>query len=122
MSLLDQISELLQQRDGGNPLLPGQTEAGNIDLSHRPSVPNPEGGLSTVFSESSGQKGLEVLYPRVVGGKVLSSDEAWDHYKRTGQHLGKFSTRDAADEMGQRIHRQQEQSPFVKNLLRSMRF
>jgi hypothetical protein len=67
-----------------NPLLPGQISAGNINLRYRPSVPNPEGGESTVFSESAGQRGAEVLYPRVVNGKLLTSEEAWKHYLSTG--------------------------------------
>lgn len=106
----------------GNPLLPGQLIAGNIDLSRRPSVPNPEGGLSTVFSESSNQGGQEVLYPRVVNGQILSSDDAWQHYLKTGEHLGKFATVPAAEQMGQMVHRQQEQDPIVDLLLRSFRF
>jgi len=104
-------------------MMPGQVEAGNIsDLGHRPSIPNPEGGYSTVFSESSGDKnGLEVLYPRAANGKILSSDEAWANYKNTGQHLGKFSNVDAAEKYGQMLHRQQEMSPQIKALLRGLR-
>jgi hypothetical protein len=106
----------------GNPLLPGQISAGNVNLSHRPSVPNPEGGTSTVFSESGGQNGTEVLYPRVVNGQILSSEDAWKHYLATGENLGKFQTVEAADQMGQMIHRQQEMEPFVDMLLRAFRF
>jgi hypothetical protein len=105
-----------------NPLLPGQISAGNINLRYRPSVPNPEGGESTVFSESAGQRGAEVLYPRVVNGKLLTSEEAWKHYLSTGENLGKFSTVAAADEMGQRVHRQQEQQPLIDMLLRAFKF
>jgi hypothetical protein len=106
----------------GNPLLPGQLSSGNINLRHRPSVPNPEGGASTVFSESAGQGGNEVLYPRVVNGKILTPEEAWAHYLATGENLGKFSTVSAADEMGQRIHRQQEQEPMLDMLINAFRF
>ena len=106
----------------GNPLLPGQLSAGNIDLRHRPSVPNPEGGMSTVFSESAGKGGVEALYPRVVNGQVLTSDEAWRHYLTSGENLGTFSDVAAAEDMGQRIHRQQEQQPILDLLLRSFKF
>jgi hypothetical protein len=108
----------------GNPLLPGQLSAGNIDLRHRPSVPNPEGGYSTVFSESGSRTpgGSEILYPRVVNGQILSSDDAWRHALSSGENLGTFGTIEAADQMGQMVHRQQEQQPLIDMLLRSFKF
>ena len=117
------LRELLTQEDG-NPMMPGQVEAGNIpDIGHRPSVPNPEGGHSTVWSQGgAGKDGLEVVHPRVVNGKILSPDEAWDHYKRTGEHLGKFTSVAAADKYGEMLHQQQAMSPAIKALLMGMKF
>lgn len=82
---------------------------GNVDLFNRPSVPNPKGGVSTVYSMSFKDKdGKETLIPRVVEGKILGPHEAVLHYKISGKHLGKFDTIEEADAMGQKIHQQQE--------------
>ena len=105
------------------PVLPA-TVLGNIDLSRRPSVPNPEGGYSTVFSESGGLRpdGPEMLYPRVVDGRILSSDEAWQHALNTGETLGIYPNVASADAAGQQIHRQQERAPMIKMLLDAFKF
>ena len=108
-----------------NPRLPSQIEDINVELRHRPTVEN-NGDKSTVFSESSEDKeGTEILYPRVKHKRLLSSDEAWKEYKRTGKHLGKFRgpnrVRDA-EKMGQLIHKQQETAPGISNLLGSYKF
>ena len=79
--------------------------------------------MSTVFSESSaGPDMIEVLFPRVVNGKILSSEDAWKHYRNTGEHLGRFFDSGVASEMGERIHRQQEQDSLIESLLRSLKF
>lgn len=83
----------------GGPLV-----AGNIDLSARPRVKNPDGSTSTVRSMSFEQDGKEVLVPTVVNGRVVSDDEAIAHYKQTGQHLGIFATPAAATAFAEQLH------------------
>ena len=107
----------------GNPLMPGQLSAGNIDLSNRPSVPNPEaGGYSTVWSMSIGTPEGEVLIPRVKDGRILSEDEAVNEYYKTGENLGKFSTVPAADEYANLLHIQQQTAPLIRMLLNAYQF
>lgn len=77
---------------------------GNIDLSNRPRVPNQDGSISTVRSLGVNIDGREVLIPTVVGGRVVSDDEAIREYKRTGKHLGIFSSPEASTAFGQRLH------------------
>lgn len=91
---------------------PGLVEAGNIDLAHRPIAKNADGSISTVRSMSFEEGGKEVLVPTVVGGKVVSDEEAKQHYKQTGEHLGKFDSPASADAYAERLH--QAQSRFYK--------
>ncbi len=87
----------------------GLIEPGNItNLYNRPVLKNPDGTWSTTSSASWNIGGLEVLLPTVVDGKRLTSDEAIARYKRTGQHLGKFATPQAADYYAQKLHESQE--------------
>ena len=82
----------------------GLIKPGNIDLYSRTPVRNPDGSTSTVRSASFGENGYEVLIPTVVGGRVVSDDEAWRHYKRTGQHLGIFLSPQHATAYAKRLH------------------
>jgi|SRR5882724_1433341 len=86
----------------------GLVEAGNIDLLHRPIVKNADGTISTVRSMSFGEGGHEILVPTVSPeGKILSNKEAVDLYHKTGAHLGKFSTPDAATKYAESLHNDQ---------------
>jgi hypothetical protein len=85
----------------------GMTEKGNIDLYNRPVVKNDNGSISTVDSISANFDGVEVLIPRVVGDKVVSDTEAIAEYKKTGKHLGKFSSVEAANKYAQQLHEDQ---------------
>lgn len=99
--------ERYQQQSTTQPS--GQLEAGNIDLGHRPIVRNADGSISTVRSMSANFDGQEVLIPTVSDdGRVLSEPDAIDLYRRTGRHLGKFSTPDAATAYAEQLHRDQE--------------
>jgi len=87
--------ELIEELLGG-----GQIGLGNIDLSNRPVVRNPDGSISTLRSMSIGTGRGETLIPTIVGGKELTPDAAVDHFRRTGEHLGIFNTPEAADIYG----------------------
>lgn len=87
----------------------GLLEAGNIDLHNRPRVQNPDGSISTVRSVSMNFGDGEVLVPTVSeDGRIMTDDEAADQYRRTGRHLGRFSTPDHADAYAQQLHTDQE--------------
>src|SRR5262245_65237395 len=86
----------------------GLIEAGNIDLTNRPRVKNPDGSISTVRSMGVNVDGQEVLIPTVSeDGRIMSDDEAVEQYKRTGKHLGKFDSVDASNAYAQQLHEDQ---------------
>lgn len=65
---------------------------------------NADGSISTVRSLGVNIDGKEVLIPTVVDGRVVSDDEAIATYKRTGQHLGVFSSPAASTAYAERLH------------------
>lgn len=89
---------------------PGLIAPGNIDLSKRPIVNNPDGSYSTVRSISVDQDGHSFLIPTVVGGKVVSNDDAIAHFKQTGENLGQFDNFQNADKYAQTLHNEQAAS------------
>jgi len=115
--LLQLLSELKPR--ASHPV--GLVEPGNIDLYNRPAVQNPDGTTSTVRSMSFGENGIEVLIPTVVRGRVVSDDEAIQHYRRTGQHLGKFVTPEAATAYGSRLHDDYAAGTYAKRLWASVK-
>jgi hypothetical protein len=116
----DLLEELLRE---GNPLMKGQLSASNMNVSHLPSVWNPEAeGYSTVYSEGIGTDEGEVLIPRIKNGRYLTSEEAQSDYRRTGENFGKFNDVGAANIFAQMLHREQEREPYIRNLLRSFKF
>ena len=86
----------------------GLLDKGNIDLTKRPVVKNKDGSISTVRSMSFNEDGKEVLIPTVVGDKVVSDKEAIEHYRKTGEHLGKFDTPKAANAYAKKLHEDQD--------------
>lgn len=82
-------------------------EQGNIDLNNRPKVKNADGSTSTVRSITIGEGDDTIVIPTVVGDAVVSNDEAIAHYKKTGEHLGKFRSQKAADDYAERLHKDQ---------------
>lgn len=84
--------------------VPGQLEAGNIDVSKIIPVNNKDGSKSTVKTISVGIDGQEVLIPTIIGGKVVSEEKAIETYLRTGNHLGKFKTEKDATAFAKKLH------------------
>ena len=93
-------------------LIPGLIEEGNIDLYAQPIVENPDGSTSTVDSvgwdEEVDGRTVYVLVPQVTpdGRHFTDPREAWEEYKRTGLHLGKFESQDASDAYGDQLHKE----------------
>lgn len=83
----------------------GMTEAPNINLYNRPTVHNPDGTISSVRSMSFNMDGKEILVPTVSDdGRILADREAMDTYRKTGKHLGIFTTPQAADAYAEQLH------------------
>ncbi|WP_342051999.1 MULTISPECIES: hypothetical protein [unclassified Cupriavidus] len=86
----------------------GLTQRGNLDLTARPRVKNKDGSVSTVRSVSVTFDDGTYLLPTVVGNKVVTNEQAIAHFKKTGEHLGRFSTAAQADAYAEQLHQQQE--------------
>ena len=86
----------------------GRYGKGNIDLNNRKVVHNRDGSISTERSFSVNIDGMEVLLPTVINGKIVSEDEAIEHYYKTGEHLGKFKTVKEAEEYAEKLHNRQD--------------
>lgn len=72
----------------GNYLLP--------DIN-RPSYIDEFGGRRSEYKMGVNIDGKEILIPTVVGGRQLSEDQAVDHYRQTGLHMGQFNTPEEAE-------------------------
>lgn len=85
----------------------GLLSEGNIDLDNRPNVDNGDGTYSTVRTMTfEDDKGRTILVPTVINGEVVSDDDAIKHYRKTGEHMGIFSSQDAADKYDQQLHKE----------------
>jgi hypothetical protein len=83
-----------------------EIEPGTINLYTRPRVKNPDGSVSTVRTMGfSDEPGVEINVPTVgEHGGLLSDQDAIAQYYRTGQHLGKFTTAEAAEQAARALH------------------
>jgi murein DD-endopeptidase MepM/ murein hydrolase activator NlpD len=90
------------------PAKDGLVEKGNIDLKNRPIVEANDGTVSTVRSISVNIDKKEVLIPTVIDGEIVSDKAAIAHYKKTGEHLGKFETVEAANAYAEKLHKTEE--------------
>jgi len=91
----------------------GQLEKGNINLTNRPIVQNSDGSISTVRSITITDGKIAVLIPSVIRkpdgtGKVVGNNEAIKHYRKTGEHLGKFNSVNNANSYAEQLHKDQE--------------
>ena len=97
--------------------VPGLLVPGNIDLTQRPNVKNPDGSMSSVYSMGiedenprSPYYGKQVLIPGVIpngqGGYYTDTNgaAARRHYYATGEHMGVFSSPEASDRYGEQVH------------------
>src|SRR5262245_5982385 len=88
--------------------IPGIVVPGTItNIYNRPVLRNPDGSYSTTSSFSFEEDGREVLIPSVIEGKRLSEKAAIAHYRRTGEHLGKFDSPKSADRYATDLHNRQ---------------
>jgi hypothetical protein len=89
-------------------------EIGNIDLSQRPVRRNADGSISTVLSASFNIDGKTVLLPLLNNeGKIVTKDEAVNEYKKTGKHLGIFSSEQKATQYAQKLHSDKMWEPDI---------
>lgn len=103
-------------------MAPGQLEPGTIDLHNRPVVPNLDGSISTVRSVTvTDNQGRAYLIPTVIkdprypgGGRVVSGQQALQHFQQTGQHLGVFKNEAAADRYAESLHNEQAREYLPK--------
>ena len=92
----------------------GQYGAGNIDLYDRPRYRNANGSISTVDSASYNIDGQEVLLPTVWNRNGTpyhsrNDEEILQHYRDTGEYLGKFSTVEEANDYAEKLHLEQQE-------------
>lgn len=84
---------------------------GNINLNGRPILHNSDGTISSERSFSIGTDQGEVLIPRVFDGKDHTEQEAIQHYRQTGQHMGIFDTPQHADAYAEQVHNRKLTKP-----------
>jgi hypothetical protein len=111
----DTIRNEAQAGGAGKSGRGGLIQKGNIDLRKQPIVKNQDGSTSTVHSTSFNEDGVEVLVPRVTpDGRHLSEEEAYQEYRKTRRHLGKFDSAEAATAYSQQLSREYAAGKYAK--------
>jgi hypothetical protein len=82
----------------------GLKHPGNINLTGRPILHNSDGTISSEKSFSIGTDKGETLLPLIVNGKELTQQQAINHYRQTGEHMGIFDTPENADAYATQVH------------------
>jgi hypothetical protein len=86
----------------------GELEPGNVDLGKRTVTRNADGTISAIKSMAISENGREVLIPTMdEAGREMTEDEAIERYLGTGEHLGKFDSRDNATSWGKQLSARQ---------------
>lgn len=99
----------------------GALEPGNIDLTARPHVKNPDGSTSTVYSMGTEINGQQYLIPLVHDdGYIMTPDEGIAEFERTGKHLGVYGSPEESDQAAEAIHLDQVAHPPRNTLLDAM--
>lgn len=86
-------------------MAPGILEVGNVNLIDRPQLPQPDKSYQTAYTMTADiDKGRTVLLPTVIEGKQYTPKEAFEHFKKTGEHMGIFENRKSADAFDKQLH------------------
>jgi hypothetical protein len=127
-SLPYSAQQIATQKEIDTPKQPDYGK-GNVDLNDRPTIKNPDGSISTVYSMTfTNDDGTAVLVPGVRKGldRKMTSEEAWQWYKKTGEYLGKFKTEGEASKYAETLHEDQaklystDYGKIAKNALRTI--
>lgn len=86
------------------PNYKGIVEPGNIDLYSLPKIQNADGSFSTIRSATIGTDLGTVLIPTIIDGQELPVEQAIEYYKKTGNHLGIFSSEEEANRYDEAMH------------------
>jgi hypothetical protein len=88
------------------PGFAGMVAPPTIDLYNRPHVANRNGTESTVntISADSPSGRYTTLMPTVIGGRIVSPEEAIRYSARTGEHMGLFTNTQTADQYDAWLH------------------
>jgi len=88
----------------------GNYGKGNIDLNNRNVYIHPDGkAISSLESFSINSDGKEILIPKITKeGRVLSDEEAIEHWRKTGENLGQFNSVEDANKYAIDLERRQE--------------
>ena len=101
------------------PKTPIPVVKGNINLSRRP-LASYKGGTATVRSIHFSEGKLFVLIPTVLEPGIVVGDKvALQHYRKTGQHLGKYRTNADATLAAKNLHALQAE--WVKAVAANMK-
>ena len=81
----------------------------DLEKENRPEVPLKEGGIGTIYSAGFEEEdGVSRVVPTIVDGKQLEPRDAYDISRRTGRHLGRYSSSEMAAQAAQEMHLDEE--------------